>query len=59
MWSCTNGIIIITYSYTSNNMEVLPFKTNITFLKIKVTIQPVHSNNHKQKRNEISHTPDQ
>jgi hypothetical protein len=57
MWTYANAIIIITYSYTTNNMR-LPFKTNnITFLKIKLTIQPLHNNDHKQKRNEISHTP--
>lgn len=57
MWSWANGIIIITYSYTTNNTEVLPFKINTNFLKIKVTIQPLHTNDHKQQRNEISHTP--
>jgi hypothetical protein len=58
MWPCANGIIIIIiYSYTTNNIEVLPFKTNnITFLKIKVTIQSLHNNDHKRKRNELSRT---
>jgi hypothetical protein len=37
-------------------MEVLPFKTNITFLKIKVTIQALQTND-QQHRNEISYTP--
>lgn len=57
MWSCANEIIIITYSYTTNNMEMLPLKTKITFLKIKVTIQPLHTNDNKQQRNDIWHTP--
>jgi hypothetical protein len=27
MWTCDNGVIIITHSYTTDNMK-LPFKTN-------------------------------